>query len=93
MTQQRSKLITKEGEVVSRSGNKTIKVTVKTRRKHPIYNKVLNYQKSYLVHDEKEESQVGDTVQIAFTRPVSKRKNWRLNKILNKSNSAKVSES
>ena len=93
MSQQRNKLITEEGEVTSLSGEKTIRVTIKTRRKHKIYNKILNYQKSYLVHDEKSEASIGDKVQIAFTKPISKNKNWRLSKIISSKSKQDILES
>ena len=68
----------KQGIVVSKSGDKTIKVTVNTRKRHPFYKKVVNVTWSALVHDEKNEAKVGDTVKFVSCRPLSSRKTWRL---------------
>ncbi|MFV0290704.1 MAG: 30S ribosomal protein S17 [Mangrovibacterium sp.] len=70
------------GEVVSTKMNKTIVVAVKTKEKHPIYGKFMNKTTKFYVHDEKEESNVGDTVKIMETRPLSKSKRWRLVEII-----------
>jgi len=75
---------TQEGIVQTKSGSKTIKVLVTERRKHKLYNKILNYSKSYLVDDPNEQANVGDKVQISFTRPISKLKRWRMTKVLEK---------
>ena len=80
----RGKLKIQEGIVQEKSGSRTIKVLVRERRKHKLYNKVLNYSKAYLVDDPKEEANIGDRVQIAFVRPISKLKRWRLDKIVHK---------
>ena len=68
----------KQGIVVSKSGDKTIKVCVKTRKRHPFYKKVVNVTWSALVHDEKNEAQVGDYVNFVSCRPLSAKKTWRL---------------
>ena len=68
----------KQGVVVSKSGDKTIKVTVKTRKRHPFYKKVINVSWSALVHDEKNEAKVGDQVNFVSCRPLSAKKTWRL---------------
>ncbi|MFV0521876.1 MAG: 30S ribosomal protein S17 [Mangrovibacterium sp.] len=70
------------GEVVSTSMNKTIVVAVKTKEKHPIYGKFMNKTTKFYAHDEKEDSNVGDTVKIMETRPLSKNKRWRLVEII-----------
>lgn len=70
------------GEVVSTKMEKTIVVAVKTKEKHPIYGKFMNKTTKFYAHDEKEETNVGDTVKIMETRPLSKSKRWRLVEII-----------
>ncbi len=70
------------GVVVGTSMDKTIKVQITTKMKHPKYGKFIKRRKNYLVHDEKEECRVGDTVRIMETRPLSKLKRWRLVEII-----------
>lgn len=72
------------GTVVSDSSNKTIIVEVVRRAPHPLYKKVVKSKKRYAAHDEKNEAKVGDTVQIIETRPLSKTKRWRLEKVINR---------
>lgn len=71
----------KQGKVVSKSGDKTVKVAVLTRKSHKMYKKVINVTWTALVHDESNEAQVGDTVQFVPCRPLSSRKKWRLTSI------------
>jgi len=68
----------KQGIVVSKSGDKTIKVLVNTRKKHPFYKKVVNMSWSALVHDESNSAKVGDCVNFVSCRPLSAKKTWRL---------------
>jgi small subunit ribosomal protein S17 len=70
------------GVVVSNSMEKSIVVAVRRKEKHPIYGKFINKTTKFVAHDEKNDSGVGDTVKIMETRPLSKRKNWRLVEIL-----------
>ena len=70
------------GVVVSNTNDKTITVEVTTSKKHPLYNKDFTVSKKYRAHDENNEAQIGDTVQIMETRKLSKDKSWRLVKIL-----------
>lgn len=70
------------GIVSSDKMQKTIKVTVMRDFKHPKYEKRIRRKTVYTAHDEKSEAKMGDTVEIAETRPLSKTKNWRLKKIL-----------
>lgn len=72
------------GVVVSTKMDKTIVVAAKFKEKHPIYGKFVNKTKKFHVHDEKNECQVGDTVHIMETRPLSKTKRWRLVEIIEK---------
>lgn len=68
----------RKGVVVSRSGDKSIVVRSERRLRHPLYGKVVKTFKKYHTHDEENKAQVGDTVTIMETRPLSKTKNWRL---------------
>ena len=81
MDNKRSELI---GKVVSAKNDKTITVLVETHKKHPLYGKRVKYSKKYAAHDEKNEAKIGDIVRIVETRPLSKRKNFRLVEIVEK---------
>ncbi len=66
------------GVVFSNKMDKSITVAVKWKEKHPIYGKFVNKTKKYHAHDEKNECNIGDTVRIMETRPLSKTKRWRV---------------
>jgi small subunit ribosomal protein S17 len=70
------------GEVVSDKMDKTIVVLVTQRQLHKLYKKYVTRSKKIKVHDEKNEANIGDTVQVVETRPVSKDKCWRLVEIV-----------
>ena len=70
------------GVVSSNASDKTISVLVERKLRHPIYGKFVKRSKKFLAHDEKNECNVGDTVKIMETRPLSKRKCWRLVEII-----------
>ena len=70
------------GRVVSDRMDKTITVAVDRQVKHPIYGKFITKTTKYMAHDETNDARIGDTVQIMSTRPLSKRKTWRLVNIL-----------
>ncbi|WP_022836585.1 30S ribosomal protein S17 [Salisaeta longa] len=70
------------GIVVSDKMEKTITVAVRRQMKHPMYGKYLERSSKMLVHDEENEASEGDTVRIMETRPLSKRKRWRLVEIV-----------
>ena len=70
------------GVVTSNKMDKTITVAVKWKEKHPIYGKSVNKTKKYHAHDEKNECNIGDTVKLMETRPLSKMKRWRLVEII-----------
>ena len=72
------------GVVFSNRMDKSITVAVRWKEKHPIYGKFVNKTKKYHVHDEKNECNIGDTVKIMETRPLSKDKRWRLVQIIEK---------
>lgn len=73
------------GTVTSDVANKTITVTVTSRETHPIYRKQYTVSRKYAAHDEKNEAKNGDLVTISETRPFSKRKVFKLDRILEKS--------
>jgi len=70
------------GFVTSRSGDKSIKVTIPYKTPHPLYHKVVNRQTVVHAHDEKNETHPGDKVEIMETRPLSRLKRWRIVSIL-----------
>lgn len=70
------------GNVTSRSGDKSVKVTVPYKVPHPRYRKVVNRKTVVHAHDEKNETKVGDTVEIMETRPLSRLKRWRVLRIV-----------
>lgn len=70
------------GVVSSNKMDKTITVAVEWKEKHPIYGKFVNKTKKYHAHDEKNECNIGDTVRIMETRPLSRTKRWRLVNII-----------
>ena len=73
-----------QGTVVSNKMDKTIVVSVVSNKKHPLYKKVVKVTKKFKAHDEKNECGVGDIVEIIETRPLSKDKYFRLNRIVEK---------
>lgn len=72
------------GIVTSNKMEKTITVASRFKEKHPIYGKFVQKTKKYHAHDEKNEANIGDTVMIMETRPLSKTKRWRLVQIVEK---------
>lgn len=70
------------GLVVSNKMDKTIAVEIERRLQHPIYGKYVKKSKKFIAHDENNECTIGDTVRIMETRPLSRRKRWRLVEIL-----------
>lgn len=72
----------KSGVVVSNKMDKTIAVLVERRLMHPIYGKFVKRSKKFFAHDEENTCNVGDKVRIMETRPLSKKKRWRLVEIL-----------
>ena len=69
------------GKVTSDVADKTITVTVTSRETHPIYKKQYTVTRKYVAHDEKNDAHKGDMVFIVETRPISKRKNFKLDRI------------
>ena len=72
------------GVVAGNKMDKSITVAVKWKEKHPIYGKFVSKTKKFHAHDEKNECNIGDTVRIMETRPLSKTKRWRLVEIIEK---------
>ena len=70
--------------MVSNKMDKTIVVAVERKEKHPLYGKFVKKTTKFVAHDEKNECGEGDTVLIMETRPLSKTKNWRVVKIVEK---------
>jgi small subunit ribosomal protein S17 len=84
MEEQRKQKKTIRGEVVSRSGDKSIRIVLNYKVKHPVYGKYMNRRTKLGVHDEKNEAKVGDVVEVVECRPMSKTKSWRLLKVVQK---------
>ncbi len=72
------------GKVVSNKMDKTIVVAVENHVKHPLYGKIVKRTYKLKAHDENNECQIGDTVKVVETRPLSKDKRWRLVEIVEK---------
>ena len=72
------------GRVVSDKRAKTVTVLVERRVKHALYGKIVMKSSKYHAHDEKGEYKMGDLVEIAETRPISKTKSWVVTKLLEK---------
>lgn len=71
-----------QGKVIKISGDKTVAILIERKVMHPRYRKIVKRFKKYLVHDEKNEAKVGDEISAIECRPYSKRKAFRLNKIV-----------
>ena len=82
------KLKTLTGVVVSNSGNKSVKMVLDYKVKHPKYGKYIKRRTKIGVHDEHNQSGVGDVIEIAECRPLSKTKSWRLVKVVKKAGQA-----
>jgi small subunit ribosomal protein S17 len=80
------------GTVVSDKMDKTVVVMVETLVKHPLYGKYIKKRKKYMAHDENNECRVGDKVLIEETRPLSRRKRWRVKQILEKGKVVELEE-
>ncbi len=78
VAEERTSRKARTGVVVSDKADKTVTVVVERRFPHPLYGKGVKRDKKYHAHDENNEYQVGDTVRIVETRPLSKTKRWRV---------------
>ena len=81
-TQKTAKTAT--GEVVSNKMDKTISVQVSRKVKHPLYEKYIKRSTKFMAHDENNECNEGDVVVIEESRPLSKNKSWKLQKVVSK---------
>jgi small subunit ribosomal protein S17 len=81
---QEHKLKTMTATVVSRSGDKSVKVSIDYKIRHPKYGKYIRKRAKFGVHDERNECAVGDLVEITQCRPISKSKSHRLIKVIKK---------
>ena len=84
MSEENSLARTASGTVVSNKMDKTIAVLVERRVKHPLYGKYIRRSTRLLAHDESNECNQGDVVIIAVSRPISKHKSWRLQRIVSR---------
>ena len=75
---------TRTGKVISDKMEKTITVAVEDHVRHPLYNKIVKKTYKLKAHDENNECNIGDTVKVMETRPLSKDKRWRLVEIVEK---------
>lgn len=78
MTAERGRRAERLGTVVSNKMDKTVVVAVEARFQHPVYKRVVRRTKRYMAHDGENVCQIGDTVRVRETRPLSKRKRWRV---------------
>ena len=81
-TAKKTKTLT--GVVTSKSGDKSLRVTIDYKVKHPKYNKYIRRRTRLAVHDERNVAGVGDTVEIVESRPYSKTKSWRVVQLVQK---------
>lgn len=72
------------GKVVSDKRAKTVTVLIERRVKHELYGKIVGQSRKYHAHDENGEYKMGDTVEIAESRPLSKTKNWTVTRLVQK---------
>lgn len=83
MREQRKRLT---GVVTSNKMDKTVVVSVTRKKRHPMYGKVITTDKKYMAHDENNECNEGDRVEIIESRPLSRRKRWSLVSIVKRAN-------
>lgn len=82
METKRGQRVKRQGMVVSTSMDKTIVVKVERQLSDPIYKRTVKKSKKFLAHDEENKAKVGDRVEIVESRPLSRRKTWRLVRIV-----------
>ncbi|MEZ4650167.1 MAG: 30S ribosomal protein S17 [Candidatus Eisenbacteria bacterium] len=82
MSETRSNRKVREGVVVSNKADRTIVVAESKKVPHPLYKRYVSRTKKFYAHDENNECNIGDTVRIMETRPMSKMKRWRLVSVL-----------
>lgn len=79
---ERGRRKTRVGVVVSDARDKTVTVEVRDSKRHPKYGKTVPVRKRFHAHDEANDANVGDTVKIIETRPISKSKHWRVAEVV-----------
>lgn len=84
MSERSSLKKTKIGTVVSNKMEKSIVVLVNRKVQHPLYKKYITKSTKFMAHDEHNQCQIGDRVKIVESRPLSRRKRWRLMEVLEK---------
>ena len=84
MAEERNSRKVRQGVVVSAANDKTIVVQIEERKQHRVYHKMMTITSKLHAHDENNEAGVGDIVRIMETRPLSKKKRWRLIEIVEK---------
>lgn len=92
MKKSQGRKTTKTGIVVGDKMKKTVTVLVDRPVRHPLYKKIVRKRKKFLVHDEYEKCKIGDVVKIIETKPLSRRKRWRVLEIVELSHSEPVEE-
>jgi len=79
---ERAKRKTRSGVVVSNKMDKSVVVAVETLVRHPLYGRIMRRTRKFMAHDEENQCRVGDKVRIMETRPLSRRKRWRVTEVL-----------
>ncbi|MEW6456205.1 MAG: 30S ribosomal protein S17 [Acidobacteriota bacterium] len=79
----------KVGTVISRSGDKSVVVLVEKPYSHPLYKKIINRRSKFMAHDELNQCNIGDKIRLVESRPLSRRKRWRVVEILEKNKGLK----
>jgi len=85
MSEVKSNKRTLQGVVVSNKGEKTVVVQVERKFLHPRYRKTIRSHKKYMAHDAENTCNIGDTVRIVESRPISKHKTWMMEEVLRRS--------
>jgi small subunit ribosomal protein S17 len=83
-TEERGRRKVRQGRVVSDKMEQTVVVAIEQIIRHPLYGKTMRRTKKFKAHDQNNECGVGDTVEIMETRPISKEKNWRVVRVIEK---------
>ena len=82
METNRGQKVKRVGTVISNSMDKTIVVTVERQFAHPLYKRTVKKTTKFMAHDEESKASVGDRVEIIESRPLSRRKRWRLVRVI-----------
>jgi small subunit ribosomal protein S17 len=82
MEKSRAQRVKKTGVVVSDKMDKTIVVRIERQFAHPLYKRTVKKSKKFLAHDEESKAKIGDNVEIIESRPYSKRKRWKLVRVI-----------